>query len=281
MSAFGTGGWANSPPIIFVIQENGRSDGRIPLRWPDFKLAFLRIALDIPVLYMDAKSTQSSGIFDILAWLDANWRKVVAGAVLVVLVVAAIAFYQWNQRQSEINANKALLSVSYANADGTLSASPDQLSKVAQEHPNTSAALRAQLLAAGAAFEKGDYSAAQTHFQAVASANGPVDLKAQAAYGLAAVAEAQKNLDQALQKYQEVSRQFANEPVAAQAKLAIGRIYEAQGKPEDALKIYNELEKQTQFDFWRGEASQRKEQIIRRHPNLKEQAAATGDSSSR
>ena len=242
---------------------------------PDFKLAFLKIALDIPVLYMDANSTQSSGFYDFLAWLDANWKKVVVGAVVVVLVVAAVAFYQWKQRQSEFEANKALLSVTITDLQSTNGVSADDFSKVAQQHPNTGAAQRAQLLAAGAAFEKGDYAKAQSQFQAVLSSGAPAGLKAQASFGLAAILEAQNNQDQALQKYQEVSRQFANENVAPQAKLAVGRIYEAQGKPEEALKIYNEIEKQAQSEFWQGEAGQRKDRLVQSHPELKEQAAAS------
>lgn len=241
----------------------------------DFKLAFLGVALDIPALYMDANSTQSSGFYDLLAWLDANWKKVLIGAIGVVVIVAAIAFYNWKQRQSEMEANKALLSVSGVAATGTNDVNPEELAKVAQQHPNTSAAGRAQLLAAGAAFEKGDYAKAQTQFEATVNSGSSAELKAQAAFGVAASLEAQQKYDEAIKRYEEVARQYPNENVAPQAKLALGRIYEAQNKPEEALKVYSEVEnKQGQFEYWQGEAGARKDRLVTRHPELKEKAAA-------
>ncbi|MBA4149562.1 MAG: tetratricopeptide repeat protein [Verrucomicrobia bacterium] len=224
---------------------------------------------------MDAKSTQSSGFYDFLAWLDANWKKVVIGAVGVVVVVAAIAFFKWKERQSEIDANRALFSLTGLSAMGTNGVSPDELAKIAQQHPNTSAGERAQLLAAGAAFDQGDYAKAQSHFDAVLKGSPAAGFKAQATFGVAASLEAQKNFDQAIQKYEEVARQYPKENVAPQAKLAIGRIYEAQGKPEEALKLYSEVQnKQDQFEYWQGEAAERKDRLVSRHPELKEQANA-------
>ncbi len=227
---------------------------------------------------MDANSTeQSSGLYDLLAWAEKNnnWKKVVGVAALVVIGVAGFAFYQWNQRQAEIDANTELLSIAgRASQEKSAPVSADEFAKVAQAHPNTSAADRAHLLAAAAAFDKGDFAKATTHFDTVVKEAKDNTFKAQGAYGLAAVLEAQKNYDQAIQKYEAVSKQYSTENVATQAKLAVGRIYEAQNKPEQALKIYSEIEKsQTEFEYWKGDAAERRDRLESRFPNLKKSDA--------
>lgn len=226
---------------------------------------------------MDGNTTQSNGLYDLMAWLekDNNWKKVVGGAALLIVAVAAFSLYKWNHQRSELSANQELLTtISRTTQDGKINATADDYSKVAQNHPNTAAAERAHLLAASAAFEKGDFAKATSNFEA-AQKSGEKSIQAQAAFGLAAVAEAQKNFDQAVQKYEAVSKQFPDENVGPQARLAIANIYEVQNKPDQAHKIYSEIENSTsQFEYWKGDAAQRRDRLESQFPNLKKNPAS-------
>jgi len=224
-----------------------------------------------------AESTESSGVYDLLAWLEVNKTRVRNAIIVLLVVIVAVAFYMWNKTDSEKKASNALLALP-SGQFRTAPATPDDLLKVSNEYSNTKAAERAAILAAGALFSKGQYAEAKAQFEKFLSDHPSSDLKGQAAYGLATSLEAQGNADAAIAKYREVSTEFKDQNVAFQSKLAMARIYEAQNKPEEALKIYSDLQTSAaHFDVWRGEAAERRERVISAHPELAQKFPAPGE----
>ena len=55
---------------------------------------------------------------------------------------------------------------------------------------------------------------------------------------------------------------------AAQAKLALGVLQEQKGKPDAALRLYDEILRAKKQSVWRAEAEMRREQVVRKHPQL-------------
>jgi hypothetical protein len=63
--------------------------------------------------------------------------------------------------------------------------------------------------------------------------------------------------------------------VVSPAKLTLARLFESQNKPEEALKLYEDLARsQNPYDPWAAEASERREQLLQKFPNLRPAPAA-------
>ncbi len=195
------------------------------------------------------------------------------GALAVAIVAAAAAVYVWQKNQNEVQANEAMFAA--APSAGQKTTAAEDYAKIAEEHPNTSAAERAELLAAAALFGRGDSIKAQALFQKFADEHPNSEFLAQAAYGIAACIEAQKKTDQAIAEYEKVARAYPMHNVASQAKLAIGRLYESENQFEKALNSYSELEKSTTaLDMWKSEAVDRREKLLAHHPELRKEVAS-------
>ena len=217
-------------------------------------------------------------VYDLLAWLELNRVKVATMALILVAVGFGIATMRYLAEQKELKASAALLALKVpvsANTN-TPPVSAASLTKVAEEFSGTSAAERARILAASALFTEGKYSEAETAFKAFLNEHPESPWRATAAYGVATAQEAQNKPD-AVTSYQTVATSYSRSSLADDAKLALARIHEQKNQPAEALRIYNELLAPVPGSMDQESpnrtASERKEALLRAHPELAANAA--------
>src|SRR5689334_21639059 len=97
----------------------------------------------------DVGAQREADIYDVLAWLEVNKKKV--GVVSVVLVLIGFGIYtiRYLKEQKEENASAALFALkpTLNPATNVPPVQPSALLKVAEEHSGTAAAERARILA--------------------------------------------------------------------------------------------------------------------------------------
>ena len=191
------------------------------------------------------------------------------GAAVLVVLGFGFFFVRWQSAQTELKASDALLQLRapLGSTDQTEAPTPDDFLAIASTYPSTSAAERAELLAAGALFADGKYSDAATKFDVFYRDNPNHSLAATAAYGAAVSHEAQGKQAEALSAYQNILTQHSNVSFLDDVKLAIARVYEANEQPELAFKTYEELT-QSLTSPRSVEATTRKERLSAQFPEL-------------
>ncbi len=222
----------------------------------------------------EAKGPQrEKDVYDLLAWLENNKKTVITVALLLVAVGFALATMRYLRDQKELRASSDLLALksSLNTPTNTAPVQASAFAKIAQEHSGTAAAERARILAATALFTEGKFAEAETAFKNFLSEFGNSEWRAAAAYGVATSQEAQ-NKPEAQASYQQVTTSYARSAVVDDAKLALARIHEQKNQPAEALRIYNEMTA-TKPGAQPGEqpnptASERKEALLRKHPEL-------------
>ena len=213
--------------------------------------------------------TESTTVYDLMAWIDANRRNIVLGVVLVVGLSVTFAVYTWWKGERELKANGALLALpgSSLGMEAT-NANADSFFKVAAEYAGTESAVRAQLIGAQTLYNQGKFAEAQAAFSKVIDITEFASIKATAAYGAAASLDAQGKPAEALTQYGDVANRYPAEGVASLAKISQGRIHEAAGRNDQALTIYDSLARNIATDIWAQEAQSRRQDLLARHPEL-------------
>jgi TolA-binding protein len=205
-----------------------------------------------------------------------NQKRVVTIALAVFAIGAIIAIVVWHGNKVESDANDALMALpstfggpNYPHPTATA------LQNVAKEYPNTPAGEQAEILAASVLFTDGKYADAQQAFQKFTTDHPSSPLAAQANLGIAASLEGAGKGSEAATKYQEVIQRYPSDPfIINPAKLTLARLFEEQNKPDQALRYYDELMRtQNQYDPWAGEARERREFLLAKHPELNKPAA--------
>jgi predicted negative regulator of RcsB-dependent stress response len=222
---------------------------------------------------MSSEIAQSSEFYKLVAWVDANRKRIAWIGGIIVAVVLAVSFYFWNKDQQEVKAAQALSALELRNSSSPGDAAvADGYLKLAAENPNTAAAARALLTGAGLLFDAGKFKEAQAQFEKFLSDYSDNPLSAQAALGVAASLEAKGSIADAITRYSEVIQRHPNDPSVNQAKVALARLYVTQNKPEQAFKIYDELARNggmNSGDSWSAEAAIQREELLDKYPNLR------------
>lgn len=212
-------------------------------------------------------------VLNLLAWVELHRKQLILGLVGLIALWGVAYLWRHFRAERELRANAALLEVRPKAGDPDSAPKASDFLKVADEHASSTAGPRARLLAAGAFFAEGRYSEAQAEFEKVAAAGQGV-LGAQAEYGIAACLDAQDKGELAVAKYQEVAAKYPGESVAGQAKLALARLYESRKQPEVALKLYDDLIRARDAGAFAQVATERRESLVRMHPELSTTNAA-------
>lgn len=213
-------------------------------------------------------------MLNVLAWLEIHRRQLFLGAFGCVVLIAAVFLWRHFNAEKEAKANAALLSLrARPGEEGSEPKAADYL-KVAEQYPSSTAAPRARLLAAGAHFAEGRYGEAQAEFEKVLASEGSGPLAAQAAYGVAASLDGAGKADQALTSYQDVITRFPEESVALQARLSLAGLQQGRGQAAAALRLYDEILRDRDGGSLIQQATQDRESLLKRHPELKAGAAA-------
>lgn len=216
-------------------------------------------------------------MLNLLAWIEINRQRLIGGFVAVLVVFGGVYLWRHFASEREERANAALLALrprSGPNGEPINPPQPADYLKVAEDYASSPVGSRARLLAATAYFEAGKFAEAQSEFERVLAKEGTGVLAAQGAYGVAASLDAQGKTDAAATKYQEVAAQFPEDAVAAQARLALASLKESAKQPDAALRIYDELLRDRQLGPLAQTAGQRREQLLRQHPQLASTNAA-------
>ena len=213
--------------------------------------------------------TESTTVYDLMAWIDANRRNIVLGVVVVVGLAVSFAVFTWWKGEKELNANGALLALPGSTLGmAATNANADNFFKVAAEYAGTESAVRAQLIGAQTLYKQGKFAEAQAAYAKVGESTEFVSIKATAAYGVAASLDAQGKPTEALTQYGDVANRYPAEGVASLAKISQGRIHEAAGRNDQALTIYDSLARNMATDIWAQEAQSRRQDLLARHPEL-------------
>jgi predicted negative regulator of RcsB-dependent stress response len=227
---------------------------------------------------MSSEITQSSEFYKLVAWVDANRKRIAWIGGIIVAMVLAVSFYFWDKDQQELKAAQALSALELRNSSSPGdAAAADGYLKLAAEYPETAAAARALLTGAGVLFDAGKFKEAQAQFEKFLRDYSDNPLTTQAALGLAASLDAQGRVADAITRYSEVIQRHPNDPSLNQAKVALARLYVTQNKPEQAFKLYDELARNggmNSGDSWSAEAAIQREELLDKYPNLRPPAPA-------
>ena len=224
---------------------------------------------------MQTDVTQTDSLYRFWAWFETN-KKQVSWAITALVVVGLIAwFFMWRQSEKEVNASEALSHVSTPQL-GSAGARPDTADaylKVAASFPNSSAAARAQLLAAGSLFVEGKFPEAQSQFEKFMRDHRDSPFMSEAQMGVASALDAQGKTNEAVTAYKNIVDHHPNEYVGAQAKFALAALYEAQNKPELARPYFEEIARADPYGSLGSESGMRLEELKIKFPNLVTPAA--------
>lgn len=221
-------------------------------------------------LFMSSETNIADASYTLLAWLEKNKSRLLAGLVGAIAIGVAVAVVNQKSRQAEIAAATDLTSLDIrvdAQGERDVAGSSDYLA-VLEKHPDSAAAERALILLAGALFEEEDYPASAARFSEYLERYPEGSLQAAARLGKAACADAQGKSEQALGEYQTIMESFPSDPAADQAALARAYLLEVSGKPEDALKIYEGLAAPSSTSMLRFEAQDKQAHLLKRRPDL-------------
>src|ERR1700678_3625299 len=140
---------------------------------------------------MESQDSATLFFFKIWPAIEANKNRIIAGAVVILLLVLLAVFFSWEKGQKEINAGQAysqmLVSLQPNSSPAQMA---DQYLKVATDYPGTGAGQRALLQGAADLFAAGNYADAQTQFQKFADENPGSSMIAIAMLGIATSIEA-------------------------------------------------------------------------------------------
>jgi len=242
-------------------------------------LPFIASQPEFSAFYMEVESSQapsqSMDFYQVADWFHKNQKRIVTIALGIFAIGAVIAIVVWHNNKVESDANDALMALP------TLFGGPNYphptasaLQNVAKEYPGTPAGEQAEILAANVLFTDGKYADAQAAFQKFTADHPNSPLAPQANLGVAASMEGAGKATDAIAKYQDVVTRYSTDPfITNPAKLTLARLFEEQNKPDQALKYYDELMRvQAQNDPWAGEARERREFLLAKHPELNKPA---------
>jgi predicted negative regulator of RcsB-dependent stress response len=189
---------------------------------------------------MQTQDAPAEILFKLWPWLEANKNRLIIGAVVLLVIAGILYFMSAQKAQAEVDAGQAMTATMMNNmeSDANSSQTAAQFEQLADKYPGTATARRAQLQAAGALFNAGNYADAETQFEKFLAGNPTGPLAATAELGIAASLEALNKLDPAAAAYQRVVSAYPDSGCVPMADLALGRIAEQQNKLTEALNHY-------------------------------------------
>jgi tetratricopeptide (TPR) repeat protein len=222
---------------------------------------------------MESGTPPSAGFYEFLGWLDVNKKRVAIGAGVLLVVGLVVGFFIWHGSQQEIDAEEALSGVRmpFSPTEQPAPGTAEELVKVAEEYPRTTAAPKALLRAGTVYFDTGNFPKAQEQFDRFLRTYGESPWVAQAVYGIAASLDAQGKAPEAITKYNDFLRSYGNDPLADHARLSLARLYDQTKQPALALEALNKIVSGAQAGGMSpaaGDAQEKIREIYAKHPSL-------------
>lgn len=178
-------------------------------------------------------------------YVRAKSQVFIAGAAAVVVLIAAIAYYNKSQADARLE-SAALLGEAMIADDNS---QPDEAIRIAEqllkEYAGTPSAAEATLFVANRYYAQGRYGDAQKYYERYLSDYGDVDVLAFAARnGLASCAEAQGDYRQAAAKFQEAATAGGGNTVGSVALLEAARCYGLAGDAANQKGVLTQITKE-------------------------------------
>src|SRR5205814_733107 len=82
-----------------------------PLCGPISALPFDSLSQRFAVLTMSSQATESTRMIDFLAWVEVHKKKLLIGAAVVAVAVAAYSIYNWHRNEAEAEAIAAFYKI--------------------------------------------------------------------------------------------------------------------------------------------------------------------------
>ena len=210
-------------------------------------------------------------IYDILAWLEVNKKRILITFLIATAIGFAMAIYRYIKTQKEHQASAALIDLRPP-LNAPTNYPPTQASayfKIAEQFRGTEAAERAKILGATALFNENNYVEAKSRFEEFLKDHPNSPWAPIAMLGVGNSLEAQNKPEEALGSLQGLLTKYPDSAVVTDAKLAIARIHESQKKPEMALQIYEELSRGAGAQQGDSQAAARREALLKAYPHLR------------
>lgn len=208
-------------------------------------------------------------------WFMMHRRGVVGGAVVAVVAGVIIGFVFWRQDQKQVQANSALSNIAseMMSATGQVDVA-QRLVQVSTRYPNTAAARRALLLAAGQYYDQGKYDQARKQFDRYLREYPDGAFADQARLGIAACYDAVGKTKDAITAYTDIVQHYPSGNVAPLARLSLAGLYVRQGKWDQARDLYTDLTRNS-YGSISAEAAVHLEDLNFRHPRIVQPAATS------
>ena len=204
------------------------------------------------------------------AWFEANKKQALWGTGGVLVLGVIVSFFLYRQSEADIAASEALSSATMPQMSGAGSRgdTPEGYLKVAAEYPNSRAAARALLLAAGSLFVEGKYPEAKTQFERFTREHSDSPYMGEALLGIAACMDAQGKAREAMAAYKDLIDHHPGDNVLPQARFALARLYETQNEPEQSRNFFEEVERTDPYGSLGDESRMRIEELKIKYPKL-------------
>ncbi len=205
---------------------------------------------------MEPQDAAATFLLKLWPQIEANKNKIAAGAAMVIVIVAGVAFYSWRHEQNQISAGDAVTQSLMTLPPNSDPAHVDSAYlEIAGDYPGTAAGARSLLEGASALFTAGKYANAQAYFQQFLDAHPDDEFSAIAALGVAKCLEAQGKLNEAEGAYQRVINDFPNSPSVISAKFSLAQL-NLQGKNyADAFRLFQEVAQANPYSTLGNEAA--------------------------
>lgn len=218
---------------------------------------------------MDSDAPPSVGFYNFLGWFEANKKRVVIGAGIVLVAGTIAGIWVWHNSEREIEAEEALAAVHtpFNPSEPTPPGTAEAFLKIVRDYPNTSAAAKALLRAGTAYFADGNYPKAREQFDTFIRNFPDSPWVSEAVFGNAACLDAEGKTTEAIAKYNDFLKY--NDASADQARLNLARLYEQTKQPALALDLLNKLVNPQQgYNPAAAEAQQMIKELYAQHPEL-------------
>ena len=204
------------------------------------------MAEEITRSFMATETTPAFDIYKLQAWYLKNRKQVIWVATGIAAIVLVGSFTAWKRGEAETTASEAVSNVSLPMAAGGSSmgaATAEAYLRVAAQYPDSKAATRAILLAAGTYYSEGQFEQARLTFEKFTRAHRDSPLMGEALLGIASCYDALGRTNEAVNAYKDLVDRHPNENVAPQARFALARLYETQNMIEQARTLYEDVAK--------------------------------------
>jgi len=174
-------------------------------------------------------------------YLQANSRQLLAGAAILVVVVAATFIFAKTRAQKEeaavVELTKGRIEYFAENYDTAIGI----LQNLVEEYEGTNSAAVGKFYLANAYFNSGNFINAEFYFREYLDSADDELLAPSAMSGLAACLEQQGNVEEAAQTYLKAAREYSDSYLAAENLYHAARCFRLSGKLEEAKLALSEL----------------------------------------